>query len=79
MEIQSTFKELPEKIRHLDLSPEASVRVVISEIKIARQKHKRALYLPFLDGELWDGEDTPTDLSANVDYYLYDLDDPHGK
>jgi hypothetical protein len=33
----------------------------------------------FKEYEPFDDPDGPTDLAANHDYYLYDLEDPHGR
>ncbi len=75
MEIQTTIKDLPERIRQLGISPETSVRVIIDENETANKKQykKPYPYIAFLDdNDFWDGDETPTDLSVNVDKYLYD-------
>jgi len=78
MEIQTTFKELSKKLENLDFSPETPVRIIIEKDKAeegaVRSKSRQESYLPFLDSEMWD-EEVPEDLSSNVDYYLYELDD----
>jgi len=33
MEIQTTIRELPQRIKHLNISPETSIRIIIDELK----------------------------------------------
>lgn len=66
----TTIKELPDKIKSLDISPETSVKVTIEEINAASHENRESKYL-FLNDDVWDGEDTPTDLADNHDKYLY--------
>lgn len=37
MEIQTTIKELPQRIKSLNISPETSIRVIIDELKIKKR------------------------------------------
>ncbi len=60
MEIQTTLKHLPERLKQLNISPEASVRVIIEEIEITEEKPSGEPFLPFPDDDdFWEGEDAP--------------------
>ncbi len=71
----TTIQELPEKIKSLNISSEAHIRVIIEEIKekgnATISDEKRSSKFQFLNEDLWDCEKTPTDLSENHDHYLY--------
>ena len=81
MEIVTTVQELPKEIQKLHLKPDRQVRVIVEEPRTSFSRDNEAEpYLPFLDGEVWQGdENSPVDISANVDHYLYDLNDSHGR
>ncbi len=83
MEIQTTIKDFSDRMKHLGISPETSIRVIIDKADAkdgnGEVHDRKEAYLPFLDSGMWDGEDVPEDLSSNVDQYLYDLDEPHGE
>ena len=58
--------------------PDTPIKIVIHEFRkdtgssISVKGGEKKPYLPFLDdNDFWNGEDTPTDLSVNVDNYLY--------
>jgi len=73
---KTTIQELPDKIKLLNISPETPIRVIIEKIKekdsmIIMDKRNSSNFL-FLNDDLWDGENTPTDLAENHDHYLYD-------
>lgn len=73
MEFETKVKNLPEIIKKLGMPPETSVRFVIEEIKTTPNDTRTKTFIPFLDdNDFWDHEDTPTDLSANIDKYVYD-------
>ena len=76
MEIQTTIKDLPEKVRQLGISPETSVRLIINDVRVKTNRKKS--HFPFLNGEVWDDKEGFTDISENVDHYLYDSDNIHG-
>ena len=82
MQFQTTVKEFSKKVRTLGLAPDAELKIIVRESHLKtdnlKKTHKKP-YLPFLDGEVWEGKDPPTDLAENHDHYLYDLDNPHGK
>ena len=40
MEIQTTIKDFPKKVRQLDVSPGASVRLIIKDVEIATKPPK---------------------------------------
>lgn len=42
MEIQTTVREFPQRIKNLNVSPETSIRVIIDQIKDQDQKGKWA-------------------------------------
>ena len=73
--VNTTIQELPEKIRSLNISPETHIRVIIEEIKEKDgseilSKKKRSKF-QFINDDMWDNKNTPTDLSENHDKYLY--------
>ena len=73
MEIQTTIKNFPQKVKSLNIPPETPIRVIIKKIKGIEKMAYQKPYLPFLDdNDFWDSEATPKDLSVNVDKYLYD-------
>ncbi len=81
MEIVTTVRDLPTEIQKHHLEPDVQVRVIVEEIpKLLSKKSKNtSRKFPFLDAPIWEGnEDSPTDISTNVDHYLYDDVDPHG-
>ena len=67
MEIETTIKDLPEKICALNIPPEMNIRIIIPEEEENRVPAKGNRF-PFLDGSLWDGEG-PSDISENLDGY----------
>jgi len=77
MEIQTTIKEFPEKIKGLNVTPETPIRVIIHEVTMTGSRKRP--YLPFLHSEVWDDEIGPADISENIDHYLYDLESPHAE
>lgn len=73
--VNTTIQELPEKLRSLNISPETHIRVIIEEIKekdapkvLSKKKHPK---FQFINEDIWDKKNTPTDLSENHDKYLY--------
>lgn len=72
----TTIQELPDRIKSLNISPETHIRVIIEKIKekatIKISDEGKIPKFLFLNDDLWDGENTPTDLAENHDYYLYD-------
>lgn len=76
MEIQTTLKELPERIKDLKIDPETKIRLIINEIPPKTCCNKS--HFPFLHSGVWSDEQGPTDISENVDHYLYDMDNIHG-
>ncbi len=76
MEIQTTVKELPEKMRKMGFSSETSIRVIVEEPP--KKGHPKRSHFPFLDGPVWDQEG-PNDISENIDHYLYEADNIHGE
>ncbi|MFP4033382.1 MAG: hypothetical protein ACLFRG_15205 [Desulfococcaceae bacterium] len=77
MEIETTIKDLPEKIRALNIPPETNIRIIIPEEEENRVPPKGSRFL-FLDSPHWDGEG-PSDISENLDDYLYDEESIHGR
>ncbi len=75
MEIQTTLKELPDRIKQLDISPDTRIRLIIEEIRDPSGKEKS--HFPFLYGKVWTDVEGPIDISENVDAYLYDTEDIH--
>lgn len=81
MEIVTTVQELPQEIEKFHLEPDMQIRLIVedSQKKIPKEKTSGRRF-PFLDSPVWEGnEGDPTDISANVDHYLYDVEEPHGK
>lgn len=78
MEIETTIKDLPKKVQFLNLAPDTPIKIIISESRketeasIAKKRKGKASKYLFLNDDVWDGENTPSDLSTNVDKYLYD-------
>ena len=73
---KTTIQELPNKIKLLNISPGTPIRVIIEKINetgpmASMDKRNNSNFL-FLNDDLWDGENTPTDLAENHDHYLYD-------
>ena len=82
MEIVTTVENFPKEAQKLDLEPHAQIRVIVedSQEKTASTAKKSTRRFKFLDDPVWEGdENSPTDISVNVDHYLYDLEDPHGR
>ena len=80
MEIVTTVRDLPEEIQKHHLRPDVQVRVIVEETpQLSMRNQAASRKFPFLDAPVWEGdEDSPTDISTNVDHYLYDDVDPHG-
>jgi len=78
MEIQTTIKDFAEKIRLMDISPDTPVTVTIETFRHPMDDKKRKPRLLFLNSDVWEGQDGPTDISENTDHYLYDSEDVHG-
>ncbi|MFW6333032.1 MAG: hypothetical protein ACOC23_06990 [Thermodesulfobacteriota bacterium] len=57
MEIITTIKDLPERIKQLE---------------IPHEKNQKKFHFPFLEGKVWDDAEGPTDISSNIDHYIYD-------
>ena len=72
MEIVTTVKDFPKDAKKFHLEPDIQIRVIVVEAQEQTTKAKKS-GLPFLYSGFWEGEDTPTDLSSNVDHYLYDV------
>ena len=77
MEIQTTIKDLPEKIKQLGVSPETFIRVIIFDDKQSAPRKKS--HFPFLHSDVWSDKEGETDISENIDRYLYDMEDIHGE
>ena len=61
----------PHMIKKFKIDPESVFKITI-EPRAEKKKVEKPNF-PFLDdNDFWDGENTPADLSANVDKYLYD-------
>jgi hypothetical protein len=78
--IFTTVEKIPQEIRKLRVSPETTMQLIIAEYqddKTTKTKKKKS-YLPFLHSGTWDDKKGNTDITKNHDYYLYDLDNPHG-
>ena len=76
MEIETTIEDSLKKLKQFP--PDTLIKIIIHEFRkdteysISSKGVEKKPYLPFLDdNDFWHGEDTPTDLSVNVDKYLY--------
>lgn len=82
MEIQTTIREFSETIRNMNIPLDTAIRVIIDEseknIRKVGAKDGKKNRLPFLDDDIWDDENGPSDISENIDSYLYDSDAPYG-
>ena len=70
MEMITTIKDLPERIKQLEIPPEKLVRIIIHEVQ--HEKNQKNSHFPFLEGKIWDDAEGPTDISNNIDHYIYD-------
>ena len=76
VEIQTTARQIPEKIKSLHIAPDTIVRIFIDETEEV-QLAKQDKGLPFLDGEYLDDKNIEPDIAKKHDAYLYDLDNIH--
>ncbi len=83
MEIETTIRELSPQLQQKIGKPlETKVWVIVEDAK-GRTEHSDSLQkdkskFPFLESEVWDDPNAPTDGALNHDKYIYDLD-PHGR
>ncbi len=74
----TSVNNLIDQLKLLNLPENLLIRVIIKRVKpqieddlSVQTEGKSARYL-FLNDNVWDGDNTPTDLAENHDKYLYD-------
>jgi hypothetical protein len=76
MEIETTIRDSLKTLKQFP--PDTPIKIIIQDLRkdtessISTKGDEKKPHLPFLDdNNFWDSENTPTDLSVNVDKYLY--------